>query len=202
MGDAASRALKSAGTGLGNQTLARHVQDPNQLRDDFLQTIVSRLESLRSAQLTEDSAHRDSRNLHRRSIYKGEDHQADPGRFRDVARRYQEAAQALCSGQLARGSQILEEAFQLEEQVRDSMPDHVKAELEPASQGGGELPGGIDQIAQGASCSRCSLPQGMILADWIRALDPHIELRGVKGKAPHNWWEEEQDDDEDDGDDG
>jgi hypothetical protein len=82
------------------------------------------------------------------------------------------------------------------------MPEHVQVELEPAAQGGGELPGGIEQLAQGATCSRCSLPQGMVLADWIQSLDPHVELRGVKGKDPHNWWDEEQDEDEEEGGDG
>ncbi len=201
MGDAASQALQKAGGKLGNQSLAKHVKSPNALRDEFLKTIVSRLKGIRSAQLTEDSAHRDSRNLHRRAIYRGADHQADPGRFRDVARRYQEAAQALASGLLERGAQLLEQAFQLEEEVFASMPDHVKEELEAGAQGEGDLPSGLDQIASGATCSRCSLPQDLVLADWIQALDPHIELRGVRGKAPHNWWDEEQDEEEEDGDD-
>ncbi len=200
MGDAASRALQNAGGRIGNQALNQHVQDPNTLRDELLQTIGARLEGMRTAQLTEDMHHRDSRNLFRRAIYKGETEQADPGRFRDVARRYQEAAQALCNGQLSKGAQLLEQAFMLEQEVFDSMPSYVQKDLPEGAQGGGELPEGLAQVASGATCSRCSLPQSLVLADWIQALDPHIELRGVKGKNPHNWWDEEQDEDDEDGD--
>lgn len=200
LGDPASRALRRAGGDLGNRAVQDHVQTPNALRDELLQTIVGRLKGLRSAQLMENSAHQDSRNLERRAIYMGADHQADPGRFRDVARRYQEAAQALASGQLDRGARILEEAHQQELAVHESIPDHVRELLGEQTGPAGSLPDGLAQISSGATCSRCNLPQELVIADWIQALDPHIALRGVKGKDPHNWWDEDQEDDEDDGD--
>jgi hypothetical protein len=203
MGDAASQALKKAGAALGNSEISKRIQDPNSLRDEFLKCIVARLKGIRSAQLKESAVHRDSRNLERREIYKGEDHQADPGRYRDVARRYLEAARALTAGQLDRGAMILEEATQMEIAAYASVPKHVKEKLGPEESGGSSLPVGLDQIASGAACGRCSLPQGLVLADMIESMDPFIKLRGLGREKRHNWWEEEEEEEEEeDGDDG
>ncbi len=200
MGDAASKALQKAGVDLGNAEMISRVQDPKEIRDEFLKAITSRLKGIRSAQLKEDAARRDPRNLHRRAIYRGEDHQADPGRWRDVARKFLDAARALCAGQLDKGARILEEAYMMEKQAYDSLPEHVDVELEQEDRRGGALPASIDQIASGATCPACTLPGGIELASWIENLDPKIPLRGVKGKNPHNWWDEEQEEAEDEGD--
>jgi len=202
MGDAASRALKKAGVSMGNAQIIATLQDPKEIRDQLLKTIASRIKGIRQAQLTEDAQRRDPRNSFRRQIYKGEDHQADPGRWRDVGRRYLEAARALCAGQLDRGARMLEEAYMMEKEAFASVPEHVEVELEEGAEGEGELPGSIDQIASGATCPSCPLPQDVELVNWIENLDPTIPLRGVKGKDPHNWWDEEIEEAEDDEGDG
>ena len=207
MGDATSEALKKAGNEMGNQEIAQKIQDPNSQRDKYLQVIVDRLEGIRGAQLKEDAAHRDSRNLYRRPIYQGKDHQADPGRYRDVARHYLDAARAFAAGQLDHGARKLEQAFLMEEEAYASVPGHVSKDLEQDDRAPGPVPSSLDKIASGATCGRCPLPQGLVLADQIEGLDPHIELRGVKGKKPHHWWDEEQEeeeeeDEDDDGDKG
>ena len=121
LGNAASAVLRDISGSLGNEELQKRINTANGKRDQLLAFIVQRLQTMHELQSLEHSMHDNSPEW-RIPVWMNQDNSPDAASWCKAARRYKEAAQAFCSGQMHQGSLLLSEAIDLEDAVFDRIP--------------------------------------------------------------------------------
>jgi hypothetical protein len=127
-------------------------------------------------------------------------HLPDPTRWHESARLYRRAGDALCSGQLGRGAQLIEQAAKAEEQAFRGVPKFVRNDLE-ADQQAEAAPDEARQINDEASCATCAKPQELKIANKILAVLDKMEATPPIPRRKANWWDEEVAEEEEEEDD-
>jgi hypothetical protein len=200
--DVASDKLRKTASQIGNEEIQQRIQKGNASRDDLLRFITERMRTMRDVQMQE-VALSDKRSMREnwRTIsdrQKGVD-APDPTRWREVARKYEEAAAQICRGALGRGAQLVDEALDAEKHTVDSLTELIDStDLEQhveAERGAGSA------VPPDAACGSMSIP-GEIkdLSDKIqRVTEKPEEVPGRRRVADPWWTEEEEEEEEDEG---
>lgn len=194
--DATSSAHKMAKV-VGNQDMNARLADAGKRRDSALQFVIARLQKVSQRQNLEIDgvANREKWERQVSLSHKGFTLPM-PTRWHECAHLYKLAAQALCSGNLSRGVQLLDRALESERITQDSFPDFLldtdKMDKSVPTQG----PADVLAINAGEGCPKIDMPKAVRLADKIMAVrtdaDPVKEQRLNEHKG---WWQAEEDGD-------
>jgi hypothetical protein len=200
--EANSAQLQQIAKVMGNQHLRQSLQGSAAQRDTMLAHICERLSVLQGAQSKERQSMSREREWFK-GVAKGADgyHLPDLTRWHESAELYKKAGDALCSGNLGRGADLVNQAAAAEEAAFDSVPKFVKVELDANEQASGP-----PEIAQAAndesSCAGCAKPGALKIADTILAIQDKMESTPPLPVKKPRWFdeeleEEEEEDDED-----
>ena len=202
-GDRSSEKLRKAAQAVGNEELQRRIEQGNATRDEMLQFMVERLQTIRQAQVRElDLAKLDRQHEWAKLVadsHKEEFTKPDPTRWREVARIYEEAAYQVCRGALGRGKDLLERGVEAEKKEWGSLTKLVDtSELDTHF----DAPEEIGPIQAGDACGATDVPQELRkLTDDIENVDTVAKDPPMKRRARDPWWtlwedEEEEEDGE------
>lgn len=183
---------------LGNDELMGRIEQGNANRDELLEFLVNRLESMRTSQLTEIAMTRATDNETQTNMadlaQKGI--RLDPTRWIEPARLYEQAARALCSGQLHRGSELVGQAMKADHRAYDQLSGLVQ--VDEAMRAG--QPGALADISADTACADCPEPAGVEVAYEIqRVTNDHFEGAFTSRRELDPWWtdlEEEEEEEE------
>ena len=194
------RQVKKLSQQLGNQAVAKLVQDGQIQRDDVLALIIGRLEALERVQDQEFSK-LTQRATWVRKVARKKDSAPDPTRFHACARLFREAAELVSRGELGRGVQVLRRALEAEKAAFRDIPDMLKAEVDLDDRPT-EAPD-LKQVAFAAVCPPCPPPNELEIVDRILSIDPRVAAAVLKRKSRHRdiWFPEDDVDEAEDGDD-
>ncbi len=194
--DATSAQLNKIATVMGNQHLREGLQGTKTDRDAMLAHICERLQVLQGAQSKEKASMSQEREWFKQ-VAKGVEgfHLPDPPRWHESARLYQRAGDALCTGQLGRGAQLIEQAAKAEEEAFRGVPKFVQNELE-AEQKAEAAPSVAVQTNDEASCASCAKPQDLKIANRILSVIDKMEATPPIPRRKVNWWDEEREEEE------
>lgn len=180
---------------LGNDGLMERLTAGNGNRDDLLDFILQRLGSMRDIQLAELDLCKDTSNSMTTTLAEsGMQHdKPDPTRWIQAANLYQDAARALCSGQLHRGNELLDQAVAEERRQKENLTSLVDVVEE-------RLQGPDVSLSSNVACTDCPEPEGLKVADEIQSVttDGHISIKGQRRELDP-WWtdlEEEEEEEE------
>lgn len=194
-------ALSALGGALGNDELLARLGAGNQNRDDLLDFLVQRLAEMRTAQLAEVELAKATENSMRTTLAESESHhsQPNPRRWHQAAALYQQAAAALCSGQLHRGAELVEQAAKEDKRAFEQMSKFAKGEGQALESG--SAPGGAP--SSDTACTSCAEPDGVGVADEILrvSIAGNENLKGQRRELDP-WWtdlEEEEEEEENGG---
>lgn len=180
---------------LGNDELMERLMAGNENRDDLLDFIVQRLGQMRDMQLAEIELSTATENSLRTTLgdSTNQHEKPDPKRWVLAASLYQDAANALCNGQLHRGNELMEQAVAEDKRAHENLSKFVKNEETRIESPGMNLSSDI-------ACTDCNQPAGLGVADEIQAVttegNPHI--KGQRRELDP-WWtdlEEEEEEEE------
>jgi hypothetical protein len=189
---------------LGNQAMRDRMARATGKRDALLAFIVERLGRVRDLQQREHAV------LNRRTDWWRDLALQHPGvwlpepeRWGAVARAYRLAAEALASGHLTRGAQLLERAMETEQATTEALPWGLglrPGEDTPA-QGADHGPDAMDGIGDGEGCPQGGLPPGMAVAGEVERFRQTVPEGPQIRVVPHDhpWWEEEEEEEEEEG---
>jgi hypothetical protein len=203
-GDHASEKLVTAGKAVGNDALRTRMTSGNARRDDILDHIQGRLIAIKDMQAQEKnqfSSHFEQRQFWREiaDSHKPEYTNADPTRWHESARLYEQAAEQLCRGALGVGANLTERAMEAEQRALDSVPKFIKLH-EQKEEVAADLLSGI-VYAQG--CGSADAPELFALIHDILSVSETFQEPPVRRRAPDPWWtEDEEEEEEGEGDPG
>lgn len=199
--DRASGNLRKAASAVGNEELKQRIEKGQAGRDEMLQFMVERLQTIREVQVQEleMSSVRDQRDWWRKVADKGKSEytKPDPTQWREVARFYEEAAYQICRGALGRGRDLVERGIEAEKKKMGSLTrlvdtTEIETEIDP--------PDVMGQIGSDDACPNTNVPQE------IKGLAHEIQNVTMIAKDPPNrkrkrdpWWtlwEEEEEEEE------
>lgn len=115
----------------------------------------------------------------------------DPNRWREPARMYQQAIEALCRGDLQRGQQLLERAMHEDDRVVKTTTslvsmENLEADATPAN-------AELAQMMSFDGLDPCEAPEALSIASEIQSLD--IEVQATPDiRLP--WWAREEEEEE------
>lgn len=187
---------------LGNHAIRGLLDTGNASRDDLVQFICQRLQVVRDVQLRELA---ETNMGAQRSWWKTvgdsqkEDYtKPDPTRWRETARIYEDAIQALCNGHVGRGADLLERAMQEEEKTHEATSKVVDTNGIDTSM---DSPDALGEIVADQGCGYRELPPEASLAAEIQNCTTQIANPPNRGRAADPWWalEEEEEEEESDG---
>lgn len=191
-------ALSALSGQIGNDELLARLAQGNSSRDDLLDFLVQRLAEMRTAQLAEIDLARETENSMRTTMSESESqaHKPDPKRWTEAARLYQDAARALCAGQLHRGASLVDQAAKADKTAFDNLSKFVQTEAKAAEEGGGAPV----EVSSDTACTACGEPAGVDVADEILrvGIDGNAHLKGQRRELDP-WWtdlEEEEEEEE------
>ena len=202
MSDAASEKLAKLSRQSGNANVKDQLSSVEGRRDDLLQFICERLKIVNEIQAVEIEVGGREREWFR-EVQKGEPgHFAPDGsRWHDTARLFMEAAHALCSGNLGRGVDLLEQAQEAERAAMESCPDQVVQKIMPAKRKLPEEPEAALDVASGAGCPTVARPMDLKYGEEVLAkIEDARETPAMKKTGPKTWWEELEEDEEEEAD--
>ena len=107
----------------------------NTNRDDLLDFLVQRLAEMRTAQLAEIDLAKATENSLRTSLAESKTEQPQAQRWNQAAKLYQDAARALCNGQLHRGASLVEQAVKEDKKAFDQLSSFVETEAQGIEEG-------------------------------------------------------------------
>jgi hypothetical protein len=193
--DADSAQLRQIAKVMGNAHLRDSLKGASSDRDGMLAHICARLNVLQGAQDKERQAMSQEREWFK-AVAKGEQgyHTPDLTRWHESAKLYQKAGDALCNGQLGRGSQLLEKAAAAEQAAFDSVPKFVDLDLE--SHKSAAAPETAMGTNDEATCAGCAKPADLKIADKILAIQDKVEAVAPIPRRRHTWFDEEQEEEE------
>lgn len=198
--DAGSRELARMADRLGNDRVRGLVGEAAARRDALVRFIEQRLAEIAAAQEAELREMRDRADWWRR-LGRGGGGVAlpDPTRWREAARGYRDAAEALCAGHLGRAVSLLERAVEADRAAFRSMPPQV--EMEEARRRPVDGPPETVGVGAGEGCPRTEAPAVLQAADRIvRVCDTMDQVPMPQAMRRHEgWWAEEDEDEEEPG---
>lgn len=193
--------LKKIAKFMGNSHVGSSLNSSAGQRDSLLAHICERLAALERAQSKERQAMTKEREWFK-GVAKGAEgyHLPDLTRWHESAELYKQAGNALCNGQLGRGADLLRQAEAAEKAAFESVPVFVQntfSEQEAAS----ASPEQARFIDDEASCTGCSRPADLKVADRILSVSDKMDSSPPLPKRKLRWFdeelaEEEADDDE------
>ena len=194
--DGPSSQLSKIASVMGNQHLREGLNGAKSDRDTMLAHICGRLQVLQGAQAKERASMSQEREWFKQ-VAKGVEgfHLPDPTRWHESARLYQRAGDALCTGHLGRGAQLLEQAAKAEEAAFRGVPKFVQNELD-VEQKAEAAPEEALQTNDEASCASCAKPQDLKIANRILAVIDKMEATPPIPRRKVNWWDEDIEEEE------
>ena len=169
----------------------------NARRDDILDHIHGRLLAIKDMQAQEKnqfSSHFEQRQFWREiaDSHKPEFTNADPTRWHESARLYEQAVEQLCRGALGVGANLTERAMDAEQRALEEVPKFIELhqQREEAAE---QLLGGIVP-AQG--CGAADAPEVHALIHDILCVSDQFEEPPVRRRSPDPWWTEEEEEEE------
>ncbi|MCB9675063.1 MAG: hypothetical protein H6737_08095 [Alphaproteobacteria bacterium] len=205
--DRSKKPASSRGTGLsglagklGNDELMARLEQGNGSRDDLLELLASRLDTMRQAQEAEVELTKRMDNHFRTAL--GESHnrgnEPQPKRWIEAARLYEAAAKALCSGQLQKGNALVEQASKADKKAFDEVQGLVEYDKRLEDSSAEQAAAAMPQISGDVACTDCPLPEGIArLAHEIQEVT-NTGLSAIKGERREldPWWGEEEEEEE------
>ncbi len=206
-----SKSSKSGLTGLagavGNDELLGRLEQGNGSRDELLELLSARLESMHNAQKAEiELTHRMDNTF--RTELGDSDRKGDgprPKRWGVAAALYEDAARALCAGQLHRGNDLMEKAVKADKKAFAEVQPLVEYDKRLADKGV-ELDR-VSEISAGVSssvaCTDCPLPDSLGIAHEIQGVsnEGHEQIKGQRRELDP-WWMYEEEEEEEEGEGG
>ena len=194
--DPKAAALMQANAKLGNDEMQRRIHNGNATRDQLLTYLVTRLNSVRTAQLREIDAAQPSE-IRKTWIGISDSHKPEltkpePTRWHATARMYEDAAQALCRGDLRRGSSLVEQAMLEENRAFKGVSANVRTD----DLRQGEDPSGALMAAPSQTAGECDVPAGVDVAHDILCGDLVIEDPANRRRGRDPWWTELEEEEE------
>lgn len=199
--DPQSQKLLGGAKSLGNAEMKNKLDGKNAKRDEMLAFLCKRLSTMRSVQEREAAqATKQAMGQDRNLLKDGGDKanfESNPLKWRVPAQVYEQAATALCQGDLHRGSQLIEKAMAEEKRCFDKVSNHIN--LSDIDTGIGSVPEQALETAPGETCGECATPAGVDVADEIDRCEtePPKMTDGAREMDPD--WEEEEEEEEDKG---
>lgn len=180
---------------LGNDGMMERLTAGNGSRDELLDFIVQRLGSMRDIQLAELDLCKDTSNNMSTTLAESgmQNDKPDPTRWIQAANLYQDAARALCSGQLHRGNELLDHAVAEERRQKENLTSLVQV-VEERIEGPGVA------VSSDIACTDRPEPEGLRVADEIQAVttSEHVSIKGQRRELDP-WWtdlDEEEEEEE------
>ena len=202
MSDKSSGGLRVLGQVLGNKQLTELLATPGGRRDVLLNFVVQRLTVIREVQVVELQELGGNTDW-KRDVYRGKEGHTlpDPSRWVAAAEDYKKAGEALCTGDMGRAMQFLEDAIQLERDSFENMPIAAQQELDSWHQAPLERdrPVEADGLHYGDRCDARAKPNELKLADLIIMMQPEVTQVTIRGNRPHDWFSEVEDELPEDG---
>ncbi len=198
MGDAGSRELRTMAAKAGNQGLDGKLREQGAMRDTLLQFICQRLKTMHTVQGFERDEMKHEREWFR-PLARGQAgyHLPDPTRWHQAAQLFQQAAQAMCNGNLGQGAALMERAMEAERAAYDSTPAMVRDHLDRSNNAAAAAPAELAHVGSRSTCAATALPKDIVYADRILAVEDTMErpppLNRRRGNA---WWLEEEEEEE------
>ena len=201
--DADSARLHQVASKMGNTDLTKHLNENSSKRDQLLQFICHRLKEMHSVQDIERNQIAHQREWFK-EVAKGKKgwHLPDPTRWHGAAQLFKRAANAICTGHLGRGAQLLNKALELEASTYESVPKMVQSKLDSKQMRPNSEPVEMGNITSDAACSSIARPAGLHFADLILNIQDHLEK--IPSLPIQNWWdtpikEEDEEEEEEQG---
>lgn len=201
--DANSEQLRKIGSKLGNDELQQRIQKGNGNRDELMEFLRERLQTIRGVQKQEIelSDYRSMRENWKDISDKNRGIGApDPMRWRETAKIYEEAAYQLARGSLGRGKQLVERGMAEENRAFDQLTPLVKkqdVEMDEL-QGASSLP----DVGAAETCAATSVPADIrdLARDIQRVEEKPMDVPWRK-RTRDPWWtlEEEEEEEESEG---
>jgi hypothetical protein len=192
--DSATARVARTSAAVGNDEMSRRLSAGNATRDQLLAFLCERLKVMRITQMRE-MAQRDTVNQIEWRHDIAESHadfgKPEPTRWREPARLYAEAADALCRGSVGRGAELMKRAIASEQQQYKELTKLVSVDdLET----GAESP--VGQVAMGEAAGACDLPPDVALAQVIQNVTAAVGEPATKYRTADPWWLEEEEEEE------
>jgi len=210
VGEVLSRSKKPAssrGSGLagiagqlGNDELMERLEQGNGTRDELLELLGQRLEAMHTAQQAEVELTKRTDNTFRTMLGESEriGDGPKPKRWIEAARLYEAAARALCSGQLHRGSNIMEQAVEADKKAFKDVESLSAFDSRLTEDNATELADEVLDPSSDVACTQCPLPDAMRLAHEIQEVTSsgHEEIKGQRRELDPWWMYEEEEEEE------
>jgi len=185
---------------LGNDELMARLEQGNGTRDELLEFLASRLESMKNAQDAEVELAKRVDNSFRTALGESEMRGNDPKpkRWKEAAGLYESAARALCSGQLHRGKELMERAVKADKKAFNDVKSLIEFDKRLEDQGTAEDPPVLD-IGPEIACTDCREPDSLRLAMEIQevTINGNDRIKGQRRELDPWWvWEEEEEEEE------
>ncbi len=203
-GDRSSRRLRHLGGKLGNDAINGKLAEGSGAQAAMLDHIVERLKAVQKVQGVERGQIDDVRKWFR-EVAKGQSgfHTPDPTRWHEVTKLYMQAADALCAGNLSRGSQLLERAAEVEEATFATLPTMVQERLQSSEKTAAAAPEEAVENVTAGNTARCARPKELAIGKQILAVQDTVTDAPPLKATRRNWWDElEEEEEEEDGEDG
>lgn len=203
-GDRSSRRLRNLSGKLGNDAVSGKLSEGSQAQAAMLDHIVERLEKIQKVQGVELSQIGDVRKWFRENAKNQAGyHTPDPTRWHEVTRLYMQAAEALCAGNLSRGSQLLERAAEVEQATFATLPTMVQQRLQDDEKSAATAPEEAAENITSGNTTRCARPAELAVGKQILAVQDTIHDAPPLPAKKQHWWEElEEEEEEEEGEDG
>jgi hypothetical protein len=177
----------------GNDGVRDALADSGKKRDALLQFIGARLGVMRGVQLAEQAAE-GSRRRWFDEVARGRAGFAlpDPSRWGEPARLYRRAIDALCAGDLGRGTDLVRRAHEAELRAMEHVPAQV--DVPDGAREAATLPAEAAEGADGQGCPRTSRPELIAQAEAIeRVAQGARPVTDRPARVHRGWWDVEED---------
>ncbi len=179
---------------VGNEEVKQQIQKGNATRDAMLAHLGERLRTMRQLQLrelqmTQRGAHwswwRDAADNMKKNLQ-----EPKPTRWNGAAKAYEEAANALCRGDVSQGRQEMKKAMELERQAHETLTDLVElADLEFDAKPDN---GALAEITSTAPAGPCEEPEDVGIAKEIYSVTATVPDMPNRSRTKDPWWTEEE----------
>jgi hypothetical protein len=186
--------LKKLTKVLGNGAMATRVAQNERVRDELLAFIQERLNAISLAQRREKQAMKNRADWFRR-LQKGEKGVAlpEPTRWSAPAMLYKRAADAVCAGELGRGTELLRQAVESDRATMKAVPSQVQ--LTDSERTSASEPAATMEVQSGEGCTPTAAPEISQLANRVIAESDTADLVTIyREPKRHAWWEVAEDD--------
>jgi hypothetical protein len=183
----------------GNDDFARKMGMRAGMRDQMLAFLCERLKHVHRVQSMEKAEIKDVQQWFR-ALARGRKGVLlpDPTRWHLCAQLYKKAGEALASGHLDRGAQLLDKAMEAERAAMDSAPKQVKDELSREQKADAAPPPAMGHVVTGMRCPAIDAPVGLRVADLILNVPDKMDhAPPIRPPRRRRWWDEEEEEEED-----